>query len=54
MTHVEAPPPFPFEEDLSADSAPELARLRAAAGPLVWVRVPDGATQACSCWQLGP
>jgi nocardicin N-oxygenase len=32
---------FPFANDLSADSAPELARLRAA-GPLARVRLPDG------------
>jgi cytochrome P450 len=41
MTHLKAAPPFPFEEDLGADSAPELARMRAE-GPLVRVRVPDG------------
>ncbi len=41
MTMVESPPLFPFAGDLSADSAPELARLRAAA-PLARVRLPDG------------
>jgi cytochrome P450 len=41
MTQAGAAPSFPFEEDLAADSAPELARMRAA-GPLVRVRVPDG------------
>lgn len=41
MTRPEAAPAFPFEEDLGADSAPELARLRDA-GPLIRVRVPDG------------
>ncbi len=32
---------FPFAEDLSADSAPELAKLRAEA-PLARIRLPDG------------
>ncbi len=41
MTTVESPPHFPFAEDLSADSAPELTRLRAKA-PLARVRLPDG------------
>jgi cytochrome P450 len=38
---IEDAPAFPFEEDLSADSAPEFARLRSA-GPLTRVRLPDG------------
>jgi cytochrome P450 len=33
--------PFPFEQDLSADSAPELVMLRCA-GPVARVRLPDG------------
>ncbi|HUN33603.1 MAG TPA: cytochrome P450 [Trebonia sp.] len=33
--------PFPFEQDLSADSAPELAMLRGG-GPVARVRLPDG------------
>jgi len=41
MATVDSPVLFPFAEDLSADSAPELARLRAEA-PLARVRLPDG------------
>src|SRR3989440_10969333 len=41
MTTVDSPVLFPFADDLSADSAPELARLRAEA-PLARVRLPDG------------
>jgi cytochrome P450 len=41
MASVDLAPFFPFAEDLSADSAPELARLRAEA-PLARVRLPDG------------
>lgn len=41
MTTVDSPVLFPFTEDLSADSAPELARRRAEA-PLARVRLPDG------------
>jgi cytochrome P450 len=41
MTTVDSPASFPFAEDLSADSAPELARLRAKA-PVARVRLPDG------------
>jgi nocardicin N-oxygenase len=41
MVTVDLAPSFPFAADLSADSAPELARLRAEA-PLARVRLPDG------------
>jgi cytochrome P450 len=41
MTTADSPATFPFAEDQSADSAPELARLRAQA-PLARVRLPDG------------
>jgi nocardicin N-oxygenase len=41
MATVDSPVLFPFAEDLSADSAPELARLRAEV-PVARVRLPDG------------
>lgn len=41
MTTVDSPAVYPFAEDQSLDSAPELARLRAEA-PLARVRLPDG------------
>jgi nocardicin N-oxygenase len=41
MAAIDPPVVFPFAEDLSADSAPELARRRAEA-PLARVRLPDG------------
>jgi cytochrome P450 len=41
VTEAVLAPSFPFEQDLSADSAPELARLRAE-GPVARVRLPDG------------
>ena len=41
MVTVDQPMLYPFAGDLSADSAPELARLRAQA-PLARVRLPDG------------
>lgn len=37
-------PPNPFEEDLSADSAPEIARLRAQGGVVGRIRLADGHT----------